>query len=188
MATYELYLGGASTANADRGMYPSPTFAAANAVIKAMRPTDHKNQFLNRVLDFTEEKSLTRFMSNQATNGVPVTTADILGLIVLPQNIVVRGYFYEVERVSNAGLTFTPKLRVANIAQSVIAGSALSKGFAPVGAAAAWVTANGALPTGQFALVTPDMLDLTITAIGSGFGGLRLNIGVFFDDTTSGQH
>lgn len=187
MSTYELYLGGAATGNASRGMFPAPSFSASNTTIKAMRPSLHKGNFLNRVLDFQDDHALKRFMADQVTNGAAVTTADILGLLVIPQNIFVRAYFYEVERAGGAGLILTPKLRVLTTAQPAIAGDALSKGFGVVGDGA-WVTANGACAGDPVAMVTPDIMDVTVTAIGAGFGNLRLNIGVLFDDATSGQY
>lgn len=186
MATYEVYLGGASSANSSRGMFPAPSFSAANTVIKAMRPSLHKGGFLNRVLDFTEEQALTRLVKDQVTAGAPITTADVLGLLVIPQNIIIRHYFYEIESASNAGMTLTPKLRVLTTAQGLITASALNKGMAAPGAA--WVAANGALTSAPLAILTPDILDLTITAIGSGFGAFRLNIGIAFDDMTGGQY
>lgn len=187
MATYEVYMGGPSTANASRSMLPSPAFAAGNAVFKAMRPSDHKNDFLNRVLDFGAEKSLTRFVTQLVLDGTPLTTGDKLGSIVVPQGTLLKGIFYEVEVAGKAGLTITPSLRVLGTAQPVIACSALSKGFAAMGGAA-WITANGAAAGNPVAMLTPDILDLTITAIGSGLGALRLNIGILIRDLASGQY
>ena len=168
-------------------MFPAPTFAAGNSVFKSMRPADHKNDFLNRVLDFSQEQALTRFVADQSAAGPAITTADKLGAIVLPQHTLLLGIFYEVETASKAGLTITPSLRVGGTAMPVIACSALSKGFAAPGGAA-WITANGAAAGAPLAILTPDILDLTITAIGSGFGALRLNIGLLLRDFASGQY
>jgi hypothetical protein len=168
-------------------MFPAPTFAAGNAVFKSMRPADHKNDFLNRVLDFGQEQALTRFVADQATAGTPLTTGDKLGAIVIPQNTLLLGVFYEVEVAGKASLTITPSLRVLGTAQPVIACSALSKGFAAMGGAS-WITANGAAAGNPIAMLTPDVLDLTITAIGSGLGALRLNIGIVLRDLASGQY
>jgi hypothetical protein len=168
-------------------MFPAPTFSASNTTIKAMRPSLHKGGFLNRVLDFRDDMALRNFISTQSANGAAVTTADVLGLLVVPQNIFLRGYFYEVEREGGAGLILTPKLRVLTTAQPAIACDALSKGVGVVGDGA-WVTANGACAGDPYGILTPDIMDVTVTAIGAGFGNLRLNIGLFFDDCTAGQY
>lgn len=188
MSNFELYLGGAASANASRAMFPRPAFSASNASIVAMRPSLHKGNFLNRVLDFRDDHALRNFMAQQVADGDEVTTADVLGLIVVPKNVFVHGYFYEVERAGGAGLILTPKLRVLTTAQPAIAGDALSAGFGVVGDGA-WVTANGACAGDPVAMLTPDIVDLTITAIGAGFGDLRLNIGVMLSDCgAAGQY
>lgn len=187
MITRELYLGGPATSNASRAMLPAPTFSANSAVFKAMRPSLHKGGFLNRVLDFRDDKALANYVAEQAAAGTPITTNDVLGVLVVPQNIILRGMFYEVERAGNASLVLTPKLRVLTTAQPAITASALGKG-AGVPGDGAWIAANGAMAGDPFAMVTPDMLDLTVTAIGEGLGELRLNIGIFFDDLTAGQY
>lgn len=187
MATYEVYLGGPASANATRAMFPSPTFSAAGAVFKAMRPSLHKGNFLNRVLDFGNDHALKHFVQQKVEDGAPITTADILGLLVIPQNILVRGAFYEVEVAGGAGLILTPAWRVGAQTLPAIACDALSKGFAGI-SEAAWVTTNAAAAGDpQVMAAAPDMLDVAVTAIGEGFGSLRLNLGLVFDDLTAGQ-
>lgn len=188
MATYELYLGGPASANASRAMFPAPTFSAAAAVFKAMRPSLHKGNFLNRVLDFGNDHALKHFVAQKVEDGAPITTADILGLLVIPQNILVRGAFYEVEVAGGTGLILTPAFRDGAQTLPAIAGDATSKGFAAI-SAGAWVTTNAAAAGNPQAMAAgPDMLDLAVTAIGDGFGSLRLNLGLVFDDLTAGQY
>lgn len=187
MSTHEIYLGGPSSANASRAMFPAPTFSAAGAVFKAMRPAAHKGKFLNRVLDFANDHALQNFVQQKVEDGAPITTNDILGLLVIPQNILVHGAFYEVEVAGGAGLILTPAWRVGAQTLPAIAADALSKGFAGI-SEAAWVTTNAAAAgSPQVMAAAPDMLDLAVTAIGAGFGSLRLNIGLVFDDLTAGQ-
>ncbi|MES2704851.1 MAG: hypothetical protein V4649_19605 [Bacteroidota bacterium] len=188
MATYEVYLGGPSSNNASRAAFPAPTFAAAGAAFKAMRPTQHKGRFLNRVLDFGKDMGLAHFIRTQLEDGAPVTTADILGALMIPQNVVVHGAFYEVEVAGNAALTMTPAFRVGAQTLPIIVCSALSKGYAGI-SEAAWSTSNASVLAGAPVIMhTPDMLDLAVTAIGSGFGALRLNIGLLISDLTSGEY
>lgn len=187
MATYEIYLGGPSSNNASRAMFPAPTFAAGSAVFKSIRPSLHKGRFLNRVLDFGKDMGLAHFVREQLEAGAAVTTADILGALIIPQNVLVHAAFYEVEVASKAALTLTPAFRVGPQTLPIIACSALSKGFAGI-SEAAWLTTNVAAPGSPIAMNTPDMLDLAVTAIGSGFGSLRLNIGLLISDMTSGEY
>lgn len=188
MATYELYLGGPASANASRAMFPAPTFSATGAVFKGMRPAEHKGKFLNRVLDFRDDYALRNFVSQQLADGAPITTADILGLIVIPQRVLVHGAFYEVERAGGAGLQLTPAWRVGAQTLPMIAADALSKGSAGI-SEAAWVTTNAAQAGNpQAMMAAPDMLDLAVTDIGAGFGDLRLNIGLMIEEMVAGQY
>ncbi len=188
MSTFELYLGGPSTANVSRAMFPAPTFSASAAAFLAMRPSLHKGNFLNRVLDFANDKALQRFVADQAAASDPITTGDVLGLLVIPKNIAVRGCFYEVEDAGGAGLILTPSFRVASsLAQAAIACDALSAGAVGI-VGGSWATTVASCQGDAIFMATPDMLDLAVTAIGAGFGSLRLNIGLWFDDLTAGQY
>lgn len=187
MATYELYLGGPASANASRAMFPAPSFSQSSAVFKGMRPAVHKGKFLNRVLDFRDDFALRNFITTQAANGAAVTTADILGLLVIPQNVLVHGAFYDVERAGGAGLQLTPSWRVGAQTLPVIDAATVARGYAGI-SEAAWLTTNTGAAGNPQVMMLPEMLDLAVTAIGAGFGDLRLNIGLVIEDLTAGQY
>lgn len=192
MATYEIYLGGPSTGNESRAFFPKRTFSdASGSVFARMRPAAHKGPsafFLNRVLDFGNDTALRHFVRGQAAEGAPVTTADVLGALVVPQHVAVYGVAYEVVTPAPSNITFTPSFRVAALTQGAIATDVASKGFAAVGAGA-WRTTATSAATNVGYFPTADILDLTLGTVGAdGFGDLRLEIGLVLVDLHSGEY
>lgn len=192
MANYELYLGGPASANVNRAMFPAPTFGASTQPFPVMRPAAHKGPklfSLNRTLDFTNDTALVDFVARQEAS-TPIVATDTLGVLVVPQDTLMLGVFYEVERVSSATSTVvTPAFRGDSTnTLPAITVSALSKGFAAP-TDAAWTTTFTPLDTGVCYVPAPLMLQLTLTTFPTEkFGDLRLNIGVLLADLNSGEY
>lgn len=173
---HEIYIGGPPTANYSRAMFPAPPFNAASAPFQAVKVAAHKNPTgfgLTRVLDTTDH-ALAQFLRENT-----VAQGDVLGTVLMPKNVVVEGFFYEVERPAGVALTLTPSLRgVAGATLPAINGNVAGKGFARLGSAA-WQTASGSLTEAgdgtEFFLADPSVLDLALTAF-TKLGDLRLVI------------
>jgi hypothetical protein len=113
--TYDLYLGGARTANPDTRMFPSAPYNP-QARIKA---ADHKNPIgyaVTRVLNpgpqapvtvngAVADQAITNFLNFQALSN-PVVANDILRLVPLPNGCIFDGFYWEVE-TPLAGFTFS---------------------------------------------------------------------------------
>lgn len=193
MATHELYIGGPATANYSRSMLPSPPFNASQAVFQTIRPAAHKGNTgyaLTRVLD-TAQKALYEYLRTHT-----VAQDDVIGSILIPQDVVFQGVFFRVDTASGTGTTtITPSLRgVSGGTLPAIAGNTVgSKGFAKLGQTA-WVSTNATLAPGSgagadFFIGTPTVLDLTLTALpAGGLGALRLVVSPIISDLVSGQY
>lgn len=191
MATYELYVGGPSTTNYSRAMFPAPTFSAAGAAFVAMKPAAHKGPYtfnLGRTLDAAPLSNLTSVGDAALAEFLRNTTivqGDVLGVQVIPRRVVIEGFFYEVERAVGAATVLTPALRgVAGATLPTIDANVVGSGFCRLGGAA-WLAANAAINEGvgaglegeEWYMHTPAMLDLTLTTLSaSKLGNLRMSI------------
>lgn len=185
MATHELYLGGGTNNNANRAQFPSPTFNASDAAIKAMRPSAHKGptQYaLTRTLDFDNDPALAHYVANNT-----IATGDVLNLIVIPANTLVYGVAYWVESPSSiASSTLTVKLD-GTAAGTAVALDAAGSGFAAP-AAVAWTTAGAAsLATATFN-TAPTVASGTLAITDEGdLKGLRVHVSVLLSQVFEGQ-
>lgn len=113
--TYDLYLGGARTANPDTRMFPSAPYNP----MAAIKAADHKNPIgyaITRVLNpgpqapvtvngGVADQAVTNWINFQALT-VPVVATDILRLVALPNGCLFDGFYWEVE-TPLAGFTFS---------------------------------------------------------------------------------
>lgn len=204
MATYELYVGGPSTTNYSRAMFPAPTFSAAGAAFVAMKPAAHKGPHtfnLGRTLDANPLSNLTavgdaalaEFLRNTA-----IAQGDVLGVQVIPQRCVVEGFYYNVESAVGAATVITPALRgVAGATLPTIDANVVGAGFCKLGGAA-WLAASAAINAGVGAglegedwyIHTPAMLDFTLTTMNATtkLGKLRMSIVPLIRSLDSGQY
>lgn len=178
MAIHEIYVGGPPTRNYSRAMFPAPPFVASAAPFQAVKVAAHKapTSFgLTRVID-TDDHALGEFLRENS-----VVQGDALGAILIPKNVLLKGFFFEVERVAGEPLVITPSLRgVAGATLPTINGNALGKGYAKLGSTA-WQSANGSLADAadgtDWFIADPAIVDLTLTTLSPGkLGGLRLII------------
>lgn len=193
MATHELYIGGPATANYSRSMLPSPPFNASQAVFKSIRPAAHKGNTgyaLTRVID-TAQKAMAEYLKTHT-----VAQGDVIGSILIPQDLIFRGLFYRVDTASGTGTTtITPSLRgVTGGTFPTIAGNtAGGKGFAKIGQVA-WVSTSATIEPSSdggtdFFIAAPTIVDLTLTALpAGGLGALRLVVSPLVTDLVSGQY
>lgn len=192
MATHELYVGGPSTANYSRAMFPAPPFNAASAAFTGIRPAAHKGNTgysLTRVLD-TANKAIAEFLRENA-----VAQGDVIGSVIIPQDVIFKGLFYRLESPTGTGATvITPSLRGVGAATfpTIDANAAAgSKGFAKAGNAA-WVTTSASIEAGageDFFIAAPTILDLTLTTLpADGLGALRLTLAPIVTELVNGQY
>lgn len=189
MATHELYIGGPPTANYSRSMFPAAPFNAASAAFTGIRPAAHKGNTgysLTRVLD-TAQKAMAEFLRENT-----VAQGDVLGSVIIPQDVLLKGLFYRLVTPTGTGTTtITPSLRgVTGGTLPTIAanGTAGTKGFAKIGGAA-WITASGAAEGDDFFIAAPTILDLTLTALpAGGLGALRLVLCPLVTELENGQY
>lgn len=191
MATFEIYVGGPPSANYSRSMLPAPPFNPAGAAFLAMTPAAHKGPTgygLTRVID-VEQHAMAEFLRENT-----LAQGDILGSIIIPQNVILKGFFYEVQRAQGtATTTITPSLRgVTGGTLPVIAANTAGKGYAKTGATA-WTSTNASLGDetdgADFFIATPTILDLTLTVLpASGLGALRLLITPMVENLDHGQY
>lgn len=185
MATHELYLGGAANANLSRSQFPSATFNAADAAVKAMKAAAHKGPStfaLTRTLDFKNEVSLADYVSENT-----IASGDVLNLVVIPKNTILLGVYVEVEEPSAvAGATIAVKVG-ANVYGTAIDLTTAGSQFL-IMAAAAGVTAGAVdLGTAQFN-VDPTILTGTLAITDEGdLKGVRIHISPVVIDPLSGQ-
>lgn len=195
MATFEIYVGGPSTRNFSRAQFPAPPFNASATAFTSIRPAAHKGNTgysLTRVLD-TANKAFAEFLrENEVVQG------DVLGSIIIPQDVVFKGMFYRLESPTGTGTTtITPSLRgVTGGTFPTIAadGDAGSKGMAKVGDSA-WVDTSAAIGGGgdgsgsDFFIAEPTIVDLTLTAMpDEGLGDMRLVLAPIVTELVSGQY
>lgn len=180
MAIHELYQGGPASANSSRAMFPAPLFAAGSAPFATMRASAHKGPGvykLSRVLDFQEDPALKQWVNNAT-----IAQGDDLGILVIPQNMVLLGVHYQVERVAGVAMTLTPTLRVSTGAFPAINGNALATALTQAGVVGA-ITATGTAATiVPWYIATPEMYSLDLTAW-TAFGALRLAVTALVVDT-----
>lgn len=193
MATYELYLGGAGRTNPGYSMFPAPTFSASAEPFTTMRPAAHKGPklfSLNRVLDFTEDTALVNWVAEHEA-GTPVAQGDVLGILVIPQDTLLLGIGYNLERPSSATTTtLTPAFRGdgTNTLPAITASGSAKKGFA-IPTDAAWQTTFSEVSSGGFYVPTPLILQLTLTTLPAAkFGDMRLTMTALLCDLHSGQY
>lgn len=182
MAIHELYQGGPASANSSRAMFPAPLFAAGSAPFATMRPSAHKAPGLyklSRTLDFRDDPALKHWVNNAT-----IAQGDDLGILVIPQNLMLLGVQYQVARAAGVAMTLTPTLRVNTGAFPAINGNALATALTQVGVAGA-ITATGTAATiVPWYIATPEMYSLDLTAW-TDFGVLRLEVTALVVDTTA---
>lgn len=193
MATHEIYVGGPPSANYSRSMFPAPPFSAGSAVFQGIRPAAHKGNTgyaLTRVLD-TAQAAMAEFLRENT-----VAQGDVLGSILIPQNVLFKGVFWLLESPTGTGTTtITPSLRgVTGGTLPTIAanGAAGTKGFAKLGSTA-WKTTSASVEGenngNDFFIAAPTILDLTLTALpAGGLGALRLTLSPLVTELLSGQY
>lgn len=173
---HELYIGGPPTRNYSRSMFPAPPFNAADGAFKAVKVAAHKSPTgfaLTRVMD-TVDHAVAEYLRNNT-----VAQGDNVGAVLMPQNVVVTGIYYEVVTPAGVALVVTPSLRgIAGATLPTINCNVASKGFAKFGASA-WQTTSGSLADAAdgnaWFLADPAVLDLTLTTF-TNMGKLKLVI------------
>lgn len=179
---HELYIGGPPTRNYSRAMFPAPPFNAASAAMQQMKVAAHKGNTgyaLTRVVDTTDH-ALGEFLRENT-----IAEGDALGLVLIPKNVVVKGFFFEVENPAGAALTLTPRLRgIAGATLPTIDGAVAGKGFAKLGGAA-WVNASGAVEGDDWFMADPAILEVELTDY-TDLRGLRLVISPLVDTVYHG--
>lgn len=183
MAIREMYIGGPPSANYSRAMFPSAPFEAGSAAMQQVRVAAHKGPTsygLTRVID-TSDHAVAEFLRNTT-----LAQGDVLGVCLIPKDVVMKGFFFAVESVAGEALTITPSLRgVAGATLPTIDGNAIGKGFAKLGGLA-WISETGAAAGDDWFNAEPAILDLTLTAF-TDLGGLRLIITPLVDTVYHGQ-
>lgn len=183
MATYEIYIGGAPTANYSRSMFPAPPFVAASASAQALKVAAHKgptSYSLGRVIDTTNH-AMGEFLREST-----LAQGDVLGSILVPKDLIAKGVFFSVENPAGEALVITPSLRgVAAATLPTIDGNVVGKGVAMFGGTA-WVSTTAALAGDEFFIAEPTVLDLTLTTFTT-LGPLRLVITPLVDTLYHGQ-
>jgi hypothetical protein len=177
MATHELYIGGPPTSNYSRSMFPAPPFNAGAQWALDLKPSAHKGPVdysLGRVFQpgtgannapgNANDFALQEFIRNNV-----VAQADVLGMILVPQNCIFHGVFYNNKAAVGAAMVLTPSLRgVAGGTFPTINGNAVAKGFGKVGSTA-WQAASGSIEDAAdgtaFFIAAPTILDLTLTTL-----------------------
>lgn len=193
MATLEIYIGGPPSANYSRAMFPAAPFNAASSAFTGIRPAAHKGNTgysLTRVID-TKQKAMAEFLRENT-----IAQGDVLGSILIPQDVIFKGMFYRLETPQGtATTTLTPSLRgVTGGTFPTIAanGTAGAKGFAKAGSTA-WKTTSVAVEGtdngNDFFIAVPTILDLTLTALpASGLGNMRLVLAPIVTELVNGQY
>lgn len=189
MATHEIYIGGPPTANYSRAMFPAAPFNAGSAAFTGIRPAAHKGNTgysLTRVLD-TAQKAMAEFLRENV-----VAQGDVLGSIIIPQDVLFKGLFYRLESPTGTGATvITPSLRgVAAATFPTIDANATAgaKGFTKA-AGVAWVDESAAAAGDDFFIAEPTILDLTLTTLpADGLGTLRLVLAPIVTELVNGQY
>jgi hypothetical protein len=195
MAVHELYLGGPSTANYSRAMFPSQPFVQAAEPFQSMRPAAHKgpNSFaLNRVLDFGAIPS-TAVPSGSDTAlkhweaNATIVQGDALGVLIIPKHTLLLGVFFNVEVPAGVALSITPRLRTPAALFPVVDGNVESATWTGPGVAGA-IAATGSAATvvPWFIAGSPVILELLLTTW-TKFGNLRLEVSAIVQDLSSGQ-
>lgn len=164
MATHELYIGGPPTRNYSQAMFPAVAFNEAAAPFNQIGMAAHKGPIGyadTRLLDFGVDHALSEFVRENT-----VAQGDKLGVVLIPKNMLFMGFYYEII-TPQAGLTLTPSLRGKATVFTAIDGSAAAKGFVAPGGGAL-VTEGAVTMAGVQFDIKPDMLDLTLTALGAG--------------------
>lgn len=185
MATHQLWEGGPAVANVAGNMFPSYTFASADAKLQNIDLAQHYGTpyaILRRVLDFKNDHALRAYVRNNT-----IAVADVLNVLFIPRGCLLLGAYVDVERATEITGAITATFATAGgiaIGGATVPGTAVDltatggRFSAPNGA---WITANGAmsLATAQ-AILTPDMVQVTIASKANaglaGYGNLRLNV------------
>jgi hypothetical protein len=193
MATHELYVGGPSSQNYSRAMFPAVPFNASDDAFKRVTVAAHKgptSYALSRVLDTTDTAFAEYLRSHTVAQG------DVIGSILIPQGTLVKGAWYRlVNPQGTATTTITPGVRgmaAASLPAIAANGAAGTMGFCHFGDSA-WIAANGFVAVdgaaaGAVFFATPAILDLTLTTLpASKFGNMRLEISLLAENMYHGQ-
>lgn len=183
MAIHEIYIGGAPTANYSRAMLPAPPFNANSGSAQALKVAAHKGPTsygLTRDIN-TADYSLAEFLRENT-----VAEGDVLGSILIPKDILVKGVYFEVMNPAGEALVITPQLRgVAAATLPTIDGNVAGKGFAMLGGSE-WVDETAAVDGDAFFIAEPTVLDLVLTTYTT-LGALHLTITPLVDTLYHGR-
>jgi hypothetical protein len=157
MSTRELYIGGGPAQNfPGMEMFPRAAFSATDPNMLAL--TSSSQNGVTRVLDFAFDSSLKKYVLEQSQAGTPIAAADILGVALLPPNVLFMGIMVTISN-PQVGLILTPSTRNGLLTFPAINCSAAQLGqFASPGSTV-WVTGG---PGAEVASVT-------LTTAGSGY-------------------
>jgi hypothetical protein len=196
MSIRDLYIGGPASANVGRDFFPSVPFNAADPAMLALTPAAHKgpSEFgLTRVLSLVPDlttsdgSAIKSYFAAQTAAGTPLAVGDVLGLILLPPNVLFKALHVAVEGAVT-GLTLTPSTRVGGLTFPAIDCAALIPGQICAPGDAAWVT-DGPLLGNPTYNAAPDILQLTVTALpAGGLNGLRLRMTPLVSNFDHGEH
>ncbi len=193
MALHEMYIGGPPSANYSRAMFPSAPFNAGSKAMQEMRVAAHKGPTsygLTRVFDTSHHAVAEYLREHELEQG------DVIGAILIPKNVLLKGFFYSVETPAGEALTITPSLRGTEgedgegqptpaVALPEIDGNTAGRGFAKPGGTA-WVDETGAVDGSEYFVAEPTIVDLTLTTF-TELGPLRLIITPLVDTLYHGQ-
>jgi hypothetical protein len=153
-----------------------PAFNEAAAPFNQIGVAAHKGPIGaadTRLLDFGgSDHALAEFVRNNT-----VAQGDKLGVVLIPKNVLLLGFYIKVVNPA-AGVTLTPSLRGKAHTYAAIDCSAVSEGFYAASGAAVPLVTEGVLSLALAVYdIKPDMLDMTLTALGAGgFGDLKIVI------------
>jgi len=157
MSTRELYIGGGPAYNyPGMAMFPRAAFSATDPNMLAL--TTSSQNGVTRVLDFEWDDSLKQYVAAQATAGTPIAASDILGIALLPPNVLFLGIYVSVSR-PQAGVVLTPSTRNGELTFPAINCGAIQLGQFAAPDATSWVTGGPGA----------EVESVTLTAAGSGY-------------------
>lgn len=138
MSTRELYIGGGPAQNyPGMAMFPRAAFSATDPNMLALTPSSQNG--VTRVLDFAFDDSLKQYVLAQSAAGTPIAAADVLGVALLPPNVLFLGIMVSISN-PQVGLTLTPKTRLGLLTFPAINCGAASVGQFASPDATTWVT------------------------------------------------
>jgi hypothetical protein len=153
MSIRELYIGGGPAQNyPGMEMFPRQAFSATDPNMLALTPSSQNG--VTRVLDFEWDDSLKHYVSQQTQLGTPIVAADVLGVALLPPNVLFLGIYVSVSR-PQAGVILTPSTRNGGLTFPAINCGAAQVGEFAAPDATSWVTGGPGAEVESVTLTTP---------------------------------